>query len=241
MGKIVELGSLAAVVFMAGCASVHMSKAERPSQPPGNDKALIVFMRPSMLGGAIQASVFDLQGSEEKFIGIVSAKTKVAYYANPGEHLFMVVGENADFMKANLLPGRTYHALVSPRFGVWKARFSLLPIHNDASAKYSLKSKDFDDWHSSCELVELSSSAQAWYMDNKASIAQKKEEYLQTWNSRSEADKADLVLFPQDGLASAVSGAPSQFAPPQSAAPASGARTPDAVSLEDLKGLLPAK
>ena len=45
------------------------------------------------------------------FIGILSGKTKVAHLTEPGEKLFMVIGENADFMKATLEAGKTYYAL----------------------------------------------------------------------------------------------------------------------------------
>jgi hypothetical protein len=63
-------------------------------------------MRPSSLGGAVQSSVFELRPDGDKFVGIVSSKTKIAYSTGPGQHLFMVIAENADFMRANLAPGK---------------------------------------------------------------------------------------------------------------------------------------
>src|SRR5678815_5415246 len=79
------------------------------------DQALVIFMRSSAMGGAVQASVFDVSGAGEKLVGIVSTGTKVGYYVAPGERTFMVVSEAADFMQANLVAGRTYYALVTPR------------------------------------------------------------------------------------------------------------------------------
>jgi hypothetical protein len=70
-----------------------------PSAPaPGG--SVIIFMRPSFVGGAIQSSVFELRPDGDKFVGIVSSKTKIAYATEPGPHLYMVTGENADFMRA---------------------------------------------------------------------------------------------------------------------------------------------
>src|SRR5690348_12397408 len=130
-----------ALVLMGGCVATSTQMVKTSVSPaPEEGKALVVFMRPSMLGFAIQSSVYDTHGAGNEFIGIVSAKTKVAYQAAPGNHLFMVIGENADFMNADLQAGKTYYVLVSPRMGAWKARFSLLPIHDDASAKYNTQS-----------------------------------------------------------------------------------------------------
>lgn len=58
--------------------------------------------------------------------------TKVAYHTEPGEHMFMVIAESADFMQATLEAGKTYYAQIVPRPGVWKARFSFRPINDIA-------------------------------------------------------------------------------------------------------------
>lgn len=85
---------------------------------PEKGKSLIVFMRPSSIGYAIQSSVFEVKGDDVHLAGIVAAKKKVAYQVEPGKHLFMVVGESADFMSAELEKDKTYYALVTPRVGM---------------------------------------------------------------------------------------------------------------------------
>jgi hypothetical protein len=60
----------------------------------------------------------------------VSGKTKLAYAAEPGKHLFMVVGENADFLDAQLDPGepletdeeRAAFRIRSDRMASWALR-----------------------------------------------------------------------------------------------------------------------
>ena len=156
-------------------------------------------MRPSRLGGGIQASVYDTRHGTNEFIGIVSAKTKVAYLAQPGHHLFMVIGENADFMRADLTAGKTYYVLVSPRIGAWKARFSLLPIHNNAAAKYNTRSADFRDWQQATHFVQTTPAALDWYHDHATSIASKQAAYTVKWNAASAQQKAELTLHHDDG------------------------------------------
>ena len=202
MSKVVKR-LLAAVVLLVlgGCQSTLMTKSDKTDLKPAADQAEIVFLRPSSLGGAIQSTVYrvDADQNGQQFIGVVSSKTKVAYTIAPGDYLFMVIAENADFMDAHLEAGKTYYALVSPRIGVWKARFSLLPIHNDPSAKYNTQSSDFAKWQSATTLVESLPQAQQWYVEHKDEVDDKRVDYLKEWNSRTAEDKADLVLHKQDG------------------------------------------
>lgn len=202
MKKLLNLIGMAILVFvMAGCATQSdlMQVSTQTKFEPTKDKALIVFVRPSMFGGAIQSSVYEVGAKSDKLAGIVSAKTKTAYLTDPGEKLFMVIGENADFMKATLDAGKTYYALVSPRMGVWKARFSLLPIHNDATSKYNTQSDEFKEWISTSNYVETSPAAYAWYESKKAEINEKKAEYMEKWNAMLPADKEVLTLHAKDG------------------------------------------
>jgi len=196
-------GLVLGLALLGGCVSqsTRMTKslgAYHSTVPPG--KALVVFMRPSRYGGAIQSTVYDVGQPADTFLGIVSGKTKLAYAAEPGKHLFMVVGENADFLDAQLEPGKTYYVLVSPRMGMWKARFSLLPIHNQATAKYSLKSSEFAEWQHETEWVDKTAAAEQWYQENRQNVASKRQDYLAKWNARSAADKAELSLHGEDGV-----------------------------------------
>lgn len=197
---LVVLFAVIGMALLEGCVSKDMvrSSAAAPQSVPG--KAMVVFMHPFRMGGAIQSSVYDTTNGNNVFIGIVSSGTKVAYQADPGTHLFMVVGENADFMNASLDAGKTYYVLVSPRMGMWKARFSLLPIHNDASAKYNLKSPEFSQWQRETNFVEKSGSANAWYSAHAADVATKQADYMQRWNTASAEQKAELTLRPEDGI-----------------------------------------
>lgn len=186
---------------LTGCQSSLMvkSSASTAEPVPASGKALVVFMRPSFFGGAIQSSVYDTHDSGDTFIGIVSTKDKIGYQADPGDHLFMVVAENADFMIAHLDAGKTYYVLVSPRMGMWKARFSLLPIHNDASAKYSTQSADFSQWMSKTSWVSVTPQAKQWYADHAADIHAKKMDYMQKWDKASAQQKEELTLKADDG------------------------------------------
>ena len=174
--------------------------AENQTPTPEEGKALVIFLRSTFVGSAISASVYDAPDGETKFIGIIQNKQRVAYQADPGQHRFMVIAENADFVDATLEAGKTYYVLVSPRMGVWKARFSLFPIHSDAAAEHNVHSADFKKWMSSTQLVEVTDKNIAWYEKTKANIEEKKADYLKKWNAMLPADKAELTIKAEDGV-----------------------------------------
>jgi hypothetical protein len=183
--SLAKLGSaLALIALLGACASAHMTEVPEGQwvTKPTPDKALIYFIRPTSFGGAIQATIFD----DDTYIGTVSANTHVAYMAAPGPHMFMIVGENADFMQANLNAGKTYYARVQPRMGVWKARFSLVPQNGQSSAE------EIDHWLHSTREVRPNEQGLQWAQENAASIKGKKASYLPKWEEKPEADKQIL-------------------------------------------------
>lgn len=188
--------ALASLSLLSGCAGtvknmVVVPPGEEISSPaPG--KSMVVFMRPSSMAFGIQSSVFDVNGDDVTLAGIVAAKKKVSYEVTPGNHLFMVVGESADFMSAELMPNKTYYAFVTPRMGLWKARFSLKPIHAD---EFSLE--DFKECLQDCQWVRKSPESENWASSNMADIQSKRQEYYASWMSKGPNDRPEL--YPQDG------------------------------------------
>ncbi len=190
----VSIFSLALVI--TGCAGTaqHMQPVpiERAISAPEKDKSLIIFMRPSIFGFAIKSSVFEIQDNDLKFIGFVAAKKKVAYQVPPGDHTFMVVGENADFMAAKLEAGKTYYALVTPRMGFGMARFSLNPIQ----AK-DLTTAEFEESLNACDLVEKNEESEMWSTENISYLKSLRKKYFNKWIQKDESKRP--ILLPHDG------------------------------------------
>ena len=205
--------------------AVHVADQQAKPEP---GKALVLFLRPSSVGFAIASSVYDAPDEDTRFIGVVRSKQKMAYQVEPGVHRFMVIAENADFMDATLEAGKTYYVLIQPRMGVWKARFSLFPVHNHADPGDTLQNPDFPKWNAKTELVATSPAGLAWYEENKASVAEKKADYLAKWNRMLANDRAELVLHPHDGVASdAPSAATESATVPAAPEAATAAAEPD--------------
>lgn len=191
------IAALAVALGACGGAAQMIPAGEAPAIRPG--EALVVFMRASNYGGLVASSVFDVTSAETKFIGIVYPGNKFAHAVPAGEHTFMVVGESADFLRATLVAGRTYHALVTPRVGVWKARFSFRPVR-----QAELDGAEFAGWDSATHFVSNSPASLNWAVQNAADVNSKRAQYWPEWLSKPPHQQLSQTLNAEDGKPSAV-------------------------------------
>src|SRR5262245_8930513 len=179
---VIAVGIALAAWLSFGCASSLMQPAEDPAMPPlSSDASRIVFLRPSHWGGAIQTSLYDVTQKSPEFLGVLSAGRKIVLDTSPGAHRFMVVSEHADFMDAQLAPGRTYYAVVGYRVGFWNGQFPLWPVKAAADAPYSLQDDDFDEWLEAAEPVVKTAAADEWARDHLVDVQSKYDAYLPVW------------------------------------------------------------
>jgi hypothetical protein len=181
---VLALSALGACATPEGSMSPHLTLAPDQTFKPEAGKALVIFMRPAVLGFAVQSPVFD----GDNYVATVSAKTRVPYQAAPGKHLFMVIGESADFMQAELAAGKTYYALVTPRMGAWKARFSLRPVNSDTPPA------EFNEWMAATRPAVANAEGPKWAKENAPSVQEKKNEYLPKWQAKPDAEKPTLNI-----------------------------------------------
>lgn len=183
---------------MSGCASSLMMKA--PSQqvaPPSAGKAIVVFMRPSHVLGAVSVELFDVTDGEIKPMGGVGVGSKVAYETTPGKKVFMAYGTAADFMVANLAPDKTYYAIVSPNWGT--GGFAPIAIRNRKTAKFSLYSADFIKWRNGTELTIPKPGLDKWFAENKTKMRGIYTDYWARWQRKSPNAKSQRTMDLQDG------------------------------------------
>lgn len=179
-------------VVCASCVARTDLMDYRPEEgfavsPPRPDTALVIFMRPGRMAGMVSSTVFD----EVALVAVLMDYTYGAYETAPGRHRFMVLGEAADFMDAELDPGKVYFARVTPRFGVWRARFSLQPL-----TPHDEEWTDLQEWISGSYLVSLNAEGRTWAQENAPSIQEKHDAYLAKWLEKDERP----ALYREDGV-----------------------------------------
>ncbi|MBW1762212.1 MAG: hypothetical protein JRE45_10765 [Deltaproteobacteria bacterium] len=109
-------------------------------------KALVVFVRPSKLGKAVNFYVVD---EDKKLVTLFKGNQHVAITAPPGKHTFYVVSENAGLVRAELAAGRTYIISTRAKMGFGKARVIVEPVLRNSpsfaeSAKWVRDTKPVD-------------------------------------------------------------------------------------------------
>ena len=161
---------------------------------PMEGKALIVFVRALSSDATSvdyrRSPVFRLKGSElePEAIGMLSAKTKLAYQVDPGKHLFMVVGENADFIAAEVLPNKTYYVLVLARVGNRAAIYSLKAVDKQAE-----DTKDFEELFASSKWIDNAPASLNWAATNMKTIRSTQSEYYRLWAQKPDSERRRLL------------------------------------------------
>ncbi|MCX5691056.1 MAG: hypothetical protein NTV94_14930 [Planctomycetota bacterium] len=192
---ILALVTVSLLLLSGGCKSSGMVKAtEAQAISPTADSAIVIFLRPSVVGGGVQSVVYDTTHEKSELVGIVSSGSKVAFKTTRGEHSFMVVSESADFMRATLDANKTYYALVTPRMGAFRARFSLRPVTSEDIEKGRLAG-----WERSCVLYENAQGSRDWAVNNAASVEKRRAENYPRWLKKSAAKLEEVTLHASDG------------------------------------------
>jgi hypothetical protein len=182
------------LVLIACCLPACVSKHMQPAPPPATASSLtenqsaVVFFRPSILGSAIQAPIVEaIENNDVAFVGILSAKMKLLYRTTPGKRHFIVGGESASLLEANLEGGKYYYVEVDPRMGMWKARFAIIPVTAE-----KLKSEDFLKELAKCDWFQSGPSAQQWFADNRESLREKRTVAFEK-NENADGDKRAVL------------------------------------------------
>jgi len=142
-----------------------------------------------------RSSIFEIRDNspDPQIVGLGGGGTKISYQVDPGKHLFMVVGETADFMAADVLPNSTYYVWVMVLEGKWRARYSLKAVD-----KQEQNSKDFIEQLASSKWVENMAVSRDWAASNMPSIRTRYTQYYPLWTKKPESERSSLL--PNDGV-----------------------------------------
>lgn len=192
------------LLVLGGCSATgkYTVPASNTNFVTKQDKAAIIFMRASNYGGAITSPLVSLdKDGNSEMVAILGPGEKMVHYVEPGEHTFMIVGENGDFLKANVDAGKAYYAIIRPRMGIWKARFSLTPFKAlPESEEFSINSENLKEWSSSCKYTEASPAAFAWHKTKQNELKAIYNEYMPKWQAKSGNQRAAATLTAKDAF-----------------------------------------
>jgi hypothetical protein len=186
---------------MAGCASPGVMTASRSQEIPAGapDKAQVVFMRTSMVAGAIGADLFEVVDGQLRFIGALGVGDKIVYETTPGEKVFMAYGMASDFMLGNLAAGRTYYSIVRPNWG--SGGMIPTPIRSDRGGEFHMHMPEFRKWVADTRRVEPDrAQMQDWFNKGRETFESSYKRYWAQFQTKTPEQKAERTLRPRDGL-----------------------------------------
>jgi hypothetical protein len=195
------LAALALALALGGCAEAPPGQNISPLMvrygnlrivPQGPDEALIMFIRENEDNNATQATLYEIANDGDHFIGVSSGSTRVAWAVHPGYHLFMVIGETADFLSAQVDGGKTYYMMVAPRWGFFKSRFSFRAVRRE-----ELGGPEWQAWQQ-LELLRCGPDCASWVSQNVNSIQRHKEKDLAFWKT-TKSSYLTSGIMPEDG------------------------------------------
>ena len=96
------------------------------------DKAVIYFICPFKIGGALRTNIY----VDNKIIGKLSGKNYIRHKCEPGDHIFWALAENVDYVTADVEAGKIYVIDVIPHTGMLVKWIRLQPVDPD---KYKMK------------------------------------------------------------------------------------------------------
>ncbi len=187
-------GAVLLLALLLGCAGgVKNMRPVPPGQAltvPERGQSMVVFIRPSPFGVAVESSLFKVEGDALVPIGTLVAQQKLSYPLEPGRHLFMVMGRNVDYLSADLRPDRIYYARIDPVMGKWIGRFEIAPMPIN-----QLYSARFKRWLQECEEVERIAAAD----DEEERMATARAQHRAHYARWLEQQPKKPGLLPRDG------------------------------------------
>lgn len=175
-----------AAILLIFASSLGSNAQEMPSQGTSQ----IVFLRPrtgTVIVDSSRSVVLRVQegAQDPQLVGIGGGGTKITYRANPGQHMFVVIGGNADFMVANLLPNTTHYVWVQylPS-GKTRSHYSFKPVERN--------SNEFKDSLAAARSVEIDPAAANWLATNMPSVKQRMQDNYGPWLQKSASEKVVL-------------------------------------------------
>lgn len=166
---------------------------------PSPDKAQIIFMKPmSGAWGAMNTAIFDAKADGNEQLGVLDGGTKLVVEVSPGEHRFMSATMSlVHLMDAKVEAGKRYYVVA--RF-IYGNGFQLRPVRRTGPSDFNAQSPEFPKWVSGTKVAAPSAKEVDYFVRKKDKIAKSRAMSEEIWSKKSDSQRAELTLVPEDSL-----------------------------------------
>lgn len=172
------------LLFCTSLVAMSIGVSEKLAPMPG--KSLVYFIRPSSTAFAIKFKIYD----NEILIGKLSHRNYIVYECDPGEHVFVIRGENIDYLDANLEPNKVYLVECEVKPGIVQARVSFEPI-SPTHKKFEKKKKSI------LKLIGNAKKGKEAEQDENEVDFEEPSSIMKKFNERKEKGKKIKQLTPE--------------------------------------------
>ena len=175
--------------------------ANQTLPPPPADKAQIILLEPiNKIQGMFPIGIFELRGEQRTLLAVTIWHSKAIVLLEPGKHMLMANAAVAHLMEANVEAGKRYYVLL--RF-IYAQGMQLRPLRTSGTSDYRVNSPEFPKWlEITTRYVEKSPTADAAFANEKSLefIDKQQAKALEAWAARTDAERAELTLNPEDAV-----------------------------------------
>jgi hypothetical protein len=193
------LGCLTIPALAAEPQFVESANQELLAPPP--DKAQLVLLEPvNKIQGGLPVYIWSVKDDERTLLTVTTAQSKAQLLFEPGQHRLMATNmlSPIHFLDMNVEAGKRYYVLV--RF-VYGAGFELRPIRTTAVSNFNMAGADWKEWVAKTErFVETGPGAPVHLAKERPTkrINKLYAEALEYWNQRTDVEKTERMLTPED-------------------------------------------
>lgn len=108
-----------------------------------NEPAYIIFLRSSLVASAESAQIYDVSSMPPRYVGEIANNTQLHHNLAPGTYTFMLIADSVDYLVVNVDVGYSYYAVVKPSMGLWKPKFTFVPIKSSEFSDSASSAKGF--------------------------------------------------------------------------------------------------
>lgn len=191
--------SVSCIAVMASClfgcsVSSDYMQVQIPPQPlvAAQDKATVVFIRPSGYGGRMKTVLLDEHG---RFLGEDWGETYFSVQVPAGDHVFLSWAENTAALHASVAPGKTYYVEVAPKMGAFSARIQLIALTPHSENWPKLK-----EWISeSKQIIPNEAAGQAYLTKRADDVKERLGRANEIWGEYKPEELAERTIKAEDG------------------------------------------
>lgn len=202
--KSLRLLSALSLLLLSACVAqppqFFTAAADQTLPPPPAGQAQIVFLHPG--GGfiAMLGHVYELNGDRRQYIGTLGAKTKLAYGAAPGRHLFMSNSVGfGHILEADVEAGKRYYVLLRYVHG---RGMQLRPVRNaGGDPEFTVGNPQFRRWLAESQLINRTAEAEGWQTQYKSFHDDAYARGWKEWQEKRPDQRAELTLNRDDSIA----------------------------------------